>query len=97
MAYQPTTLGFLIHDVWAGREPSIFEVWAAPGAPKTIQKDWICLNGFPGPRGRPDPENCFLFGRPKNHVLKTHPYNESARLGDGRAQSEAVGLSAAQL
>ncbi len=35
---------------------------AAPGAPKTVPKCGgaqrpIFLNGFPGPRGRPDPEN----------------------------------------
>ena len=28
------SLGFLIHDFWAGRKSSIFGVWAAPGAPK---------------------------------------------------------------
>ncbi len=32
------TLGFLIHGVWAGRKSSIFGVWAAPAAPKTIPK-----------------------------------------------------------
>ena len=31
------TLGILIHDFWAGRKPSIFGVWVAPGAPKNIQ------------------------------------------------------------
>ncbi len=31
-------VGFLIHDFWAGPpDSSIFGVWAAPGAPKTIQ------------------------------------------------------------
>ncbi len=32
------TLGFLIHDLWAGRKSSMLGVWAAPAAPETIQK-----------------------------------------------------------
>ncbi len=35
---QKQTLGFLIHDFWAGRKSSIFGVWAAPAAPKTMPK-----------------------------------------------------------
>ena len=55
------TLVFRIHDCWAGRISLIFGVWAALGARETIQKYGaklpIFLNGFQGPRGRPDPEN----------------------------------------
>ena len=33
-----STVGFLIHDFWAGRESTFFGVWAAPGARDTIPK-----------------------------------------------------------
>ncbi len=32
------------------------------------------LNGFPGPRGRPDPEIRRFPAGPKNHVLRTQLY-----------------------
>ena len=37
-AIDVTTLRFLLRDFWAGRKSTIFGLWAAPGAPKTMPK-----------------------------------------------------------
>jgi hypothetical protein len=48
------TLGFVIHDFWAGRKSPILGVWAAPLAPETIHKYG----------GRSPPYCCMVFGAP---------------------------------
>ena len=57
---------WVFHDFGAGRKSPIFGVWAAPRARETIQKYGgakppIFLNGFGGPRGRPNPEQISDF------------------------------------
>jgi hypothetical protein len=68
------TLGFLINEFWTGRESSIWEVWAAPAAPKTTPEgggvaahllEW-CL----GPPGPLKPQNSTISGRPKKTYIK---------------------------
>jgi hypothetical protein len=67
-------LGFLINEFWTGRESSIWEVWAAPAAPKTTPDGGgvapHLLEWFLGPPGPPKPQNSTISGRPKNHILK---------------------------
>ncbi len=69
------TIGILIHVFLAGRGSSIFEVWAAAAAPKTIP-DGGGRSPPPfgmvfGAAGPPRPPKSTISGRPKNHVLKT--------------------------
>jgi hypothetical protein len=74
-----TTLGFLIHDFWAGRRSSIF----GSGQPRGPGKPFKNMGGtaphifewFLGPPGPPRPRKSTISGRPKNHVLKVTRVN----------------------
>ncbi len=69
------TLGFFMHGFRAGRKSSIFGVWTAPAAGKTLLKGWALLapsfgRVFPAAGAAQTPE-IYDFRPVQNHVLKT--------------------------
>ncbi len=58
-----TCLAGYLKAIWPGFLGCIFEVWQAPGARESLNKNVggeapHILKAFPGPRGRPDLKNA---------------------------------------
>ena len=68
------TLEFFIHEFGTGGKSPIWEVWAAPAAPKTTPEGGgvapHLLEWFLGPPGPPEPQNSTISGRPTKTYIK---------------------------
>ncbi len=73
--------GFLIHGFWASRKSSIFVIWAAPAAPKTIPTgEGLGPPRFSAPPGPPGPQKLTIPGPAQEQCIKNPSVGS---VGDG--------------